>query len=218
MSFQMTHAAAAPILALTSSQMSHESFVWLVAAFGTVIYAAGFLFALSAIKAHRLDRRKKAELAGLDPMRSNYCWVPDVSKREMCLRPFYAVMALLPCIFWPVVVACFLAIGIYKALVAPCVKWLLRTSPPTTLCGIPLTRLCRPENGMRTPPSADADVEAQAAGQITVPASVKRAPATTPSISGVDGLCISKGSSRVSSWAPSQVPPAYLSRLNSMHT
>lgn len=204
---------------MSSPKMSHDTFVTVVVSC-TVVYGGGFLVALLAIQAHRSnpDRRKKAELKDLDPMRSNYRWVPDVLKREMCLRPLYAVMVLLPCIFWPVIVACLLAIGIFDTLVAPPVKWLLRTSPPTTLCGIPFTRLCQPENSVRTPPSAEADVEAQAAVQTAAPASVTSLPPATPSMSGVEGLCISKGSSRVSLWAPSQMPPAYLSRPNSMNT
>lgn len=237
------------------SNTSHLSRTKTIIAWCTGVYAAGFFATLVIIHVcRRARRRKRAErLAAAaepgqqqeapppsaGPMKSPYVWVPDVFRREMCLRPLYPLMVALPCLLWPLLIAAFVLCIVYFCLfrlLAPPVRWLLRTTPPTTLCGMPMTRLQKSwRKGMergaarraaRRGRAPDADVEARAgaaaaagAGQQTTPgapvparpAPARRAPSEAASeMTCVEGMCISEVSSREPSRTPSRPSPAWL--------
>lgn len=137
-------------------------------------------------------------------------WVPDVFRREACLRPLYPLALLWPAILWPVVLAFFLLCCVLVGLVE-ITKGLWPKEAPRTICGMPI---CRPEGVGRERASSQAveEIDLEAQVSTTAPKPQRRprvGSAVSSDTSSSDPRMPSTVSSDTSSSAPRMPPPAY---------
>lgn len=103
-----------------------------------------------------------------------FTWIPTIFKRNLCLRPFCPLVALLPALLWPLVVASVVLASV-ALLTLDCVDRLVSLVFPnstTTCCGYPLGRNWadsrRPSSLGRSPANRDVELGTLAHRRVAV--------------------------------------------------